>query len=86
MKVTKIDAKEASKQIAETPKRVLGEWKALLAELVKSKEGAKVTELTRGQVAALIRQGKADGFSCVAVDKYTSVILSPPEAKKPVAK
>ena len=82
MKVIKMEANEASKQIAETPKRVVGQWKSLLAELKKTGQGAKITDLTRGQVAAAIRQAKEDGFEAVAVDKYTAVILSPPKAKK----
>ena len=86
MKVTKMDIVTAEKTIADTPKRVFGEWKNILADLIKTKQGAKITDLTRGQVAALIRQAKVDGFNAVAVDKYTAVILSPPELKKPVVK
>ena len=86
MKVTKMDVETANKTIADTPKRVFGEWKTILADLTKTKQGAKITELTRGQVAALIRQAKIDGFNAVAVDKYSAVILTPPEAKKPASK
>ncbi len=86
MKVTKMEKSVADKTIADTPKRVVGEWKTLLADLKKSGQGAKVTDLTRGQVAALIRQGKVDNFGCVAVDKYTAVILSPPTLKQPAVK
>ena len=86
MKISKMDVVQADKMISESPKRKLGEWKTLLADLKKDNQGCKVTDLTRGQVAALIRQAKVDNFTAVAVDKYTAVILSPPTLKKPVAK
>lgn len=84
--IQKMTTKEANKAIEETPKRKIGEWKELLAELKKSNEGAKVTGLTRGQVAALVRQAKTDGVIAVACDKYSAVILSLPEVKKQASK
>lgn len=83
MKVTKMPKDVAEKTIAETPKRVIGQWTELLTDLAKTGQGAKIEGLTRGQVAALIRQAKVAKFSAVACDKYTAVIVSPPSAKKP---
>lgn len=85
-KIEKMDVVQADKAIAETPRRKLGEWKVLLDTLVKENKGAKVTDLSRGQVAALVRQAKVGNFSAVAADKYTAVFLSPPVVKKQVPK
>lgn len=84
VKIEKMDVVLADKAIAESPKRVTGAWKELLATLKKENKGATVKEITRGQVAALIRQAKVEGFTCTATDKYTAVILSPPVQKKKI--
>lgn len=81
VKVTKMSKVLAEKAIAEAPTRKVGHWTEILADLVKTGQGAKITELTRGQVAALIRQAKVEGFYAVAVDKYSAVVLSPPTKK-----
>lgn len=86
MKVDKMQKAVADKEIADHPKQVKGAWKTLFAELKAKGEGAKVSGLTRGQVSSAQRQAKDSGFSVVAVDKGTAVIISPPEAKKPASK
>ena len=86
VKIQRMGKVEAETIIKETPKRIVGEWKQLLTELSKTQEGAKITELTRGQVAALLRQSKVDGFTAVAVDKYSAVIITPPTLKAVVKK
>lgn len=82
VKIVKMSKMMAETTIAQNPKRNVGQWKDTLAELKESQQGAKVTELTRGQVAALIRQAKVDGFTAIATDKYTAVVLSPPKPTK----
>ena len=83
MKLQKMSKVVAEQEISKQPSRIKGQWKATLEELTKDGQGAKISELTRGQTAALIREAKTQGFIAVACDKYTSVILSPPNAKNP---
>ena len=83
MKLQKMSTVVAEQEIAKQPSRQKGAWKATLEELIKTKQGAKVSELTRGQTAALIREAKLQGFTAVACEKYTAVILNPPNVEKP---
>ncbi len=76
MKVEKLPAKVATEMIASSPKRAKGAWKELIEEAKKMNSGGRVTGLSRGQVAAFIRQLKVDGLEGVAIEKYTGVIYS----------
>lgn len=82
VKISKLPHQTAEQMIDETPKRNAGQWKELIAEVLKTGQGAQVTDITRGQVAALIRQCKTDGIKAVAINKYTGVLMVAPVPKK----
>ena len=75
MKVGKITEKEF--EAAEAAKAKKGKWTEVIKEVIEEGECQKITELSRGQVAALYRAAKAAGVKVVASYKDNSVSLAP---------
>lgn len=83
VKVEKMSAVAAETEFKKAPTRQQGKWIALLDELLKTGQGGKVTELSRGSAYSLARQAKDKGFLVRTTDKGTTVIIAPkPKAQK----
>ena len=81
MKVEKVKAVEAAEEFAKIPERRVGQWSEIFAQLKKDKQPVRITGITHGQVAALRRKSKEEGFPCKSIEKGTGVLLLAPEKK-----
>jgi len=78
VKISKKPVAELQAELEKAPKRVIGRWADLIAEVVKSGQGAEVTGLTRGQAWGLMRTAKNAKCTAQVLDKGTRVIILPP--------
>jgi len=82
MGVEKITAAEAEKELAKVSVR--GKWSDLIAQILKDKQPRRVTELKRGQIAALARAVKEAKMRYKADYKNGTIVIAPaaPAAEK----
>lgn len=63
VKIDVLTLLDAEEEIAKLPPRTKkGKWTELCAQVVKSKSAAKVSDISRGQAAALSRTAKDKGL------------------------
>jgi hypothetical protein len=81
MKVDKLKPVEAQEEFAKIPERRVGQWTEIFVAMKKDKQPVRITGITHGQVAALRRKAKEEGFPAKSIEKGTGVLLLPPEKK-----
>jgi len=79
MKTQKLTVEAAEEEFAKAPTRQVGRWTVLVAEVKKTGQPVKVTELSRGQCWGLKRAAKDAGLRAKVLDKSTAVLVLPPE-------
>jgi len=81
MGVEKITAAEAEKELAKVSVR--GKWSDLIAQILKDKQPRRVTELKRGQIAALHRAAREAKLRTKADYKNGSMVIAPEAPAQP---
>lgn len=74
VKVETISTEEANKEFA--AKRVKGQWAEIIGQVKETGEPRKISDLTRGQVAALYRSAKGSGLAVRTNYKDGYVVLA----------
>lgn len=77
VKTKNMTMKEAEKAIADKPSRVVGKWAEVCKTVQDTGAPVEVSEITRGQVAALARKAKDEGLRCATFYKEGRAIVLP---------
>jgi hypothetical protein len=75
MKIENIDIQTAEKLLEQNSPK--GNWSKLLKEIEETGQPKRVTDLSRGQVSALIRAAKQKGFRAKGNYVEGSVVIAP---------
>lgn len=76
--VKKLSVEQAEKILSETPAREVGRWSKVIAEVKKTGTPAQITDLSKGQVAGIVRNAHQAELSARAINKYTGVLITRP--------
>ena len=76
--VKKLTAAQAEELLASIPAREVGRWSKIIAEVLKTGTPQQITDLSKGQVAGIVRNARQAGLSARAINKYSGVLLTRP--------
>jgi hypothetical protein len=79
IKTEMVPLADVQEEIKQAKRTAGGRWKNLIAEVLKTKKAAKVTNLTNGQIAAASKACKDTKVSCRTFYGKGKVILYMPE-------
>ena len=79
VKTRKITVAEAERAIKDKPTRQVGKWAEVCKAVADTGLPVEVTDITRGQVAAVARKAKDVGLRCVTWYKEGKCIVMPAE-------
>jgi len=81
MKTKTLSVEVAKKLIKDKPSRQVGKWKEICDAVKEKRFPIEVSDITRGQVAALARKARAEGLEASTWYKEGKCIVSLAEAE-----